>query len=448
MESLELRVLEGRQSGARSPLEVGKSCLLAVGAADAAEAAEADLMLRDELASVVRIRITPGFPNAIVEVLAGSVLLGEQTLAAGSEGIWTSPLPLRIGAVAVAFGKAAAPDWDPQVAWDAATARHEPSDSPVDADAQTASTAHAKQSNPARNAFAARIARAQRNARTRRDSREGRSGSDAPAGHESLGSDASGDAGDAVAASDRRGLARKNRRTRPELWLAALGTLAAVVCATTLWLARAPAVAAPVTALVAADSGPVEQLGEALRENGFGSLNVAQDPLGRLSVSGRLDTLAARGRLDAWLAERKLSPIVQVHVDEAVIRDVTAVFRVNNVAVQVRSAGAGRVTVQAAESDPAVLARAEEAVRRDVRGLVALSVENRAAPKPAPAAPVFDDPNKRIASVVVGNPAYLVTVDGARYFEGALLPSGHRITTIAAQQVTVERDGQPIILNF
>ena len=55
---------------------------------------------------------------------------------------------------------------------------------------------------------------------------------------------------------------------------------------------------------------------------------------------------------------------------------------------------------------------------------------------------------ERIASVVAGSPAYIVTVDGARYFEGALLPSGHRIMQIAAQRVTVERDGQPITLNF
>ena len=40
------------------------------------------------------------------------------------------------------------------------------------------------------------------------------------------------------------------------------------------------------------------------------------------------------------------------------------------------------------------------------------------------------------------DPAYLVTADGARYFIGAMLPTGHRITQIEHNRVTLERDGQ------
>ena len=59
-----------------------------------------------------------------------------------------------------------------------------------------------------------------------------------------------------------------------------------------------------------------------------------------------------------------------------------------------------------------------------------------------------DDPGKRIASVVPGDPAYLVTADGARYFVGAMLPTGHRITRIDGQHVTLERGGEESTLNF
>ena len=34
------------------------------------------------------------------------------------------------------------------------------------------------------------------------------------------------------------------------------------------------------------------------------------------------------------------------------------------------------------------------------------------------------------------------TADGSRYFNGALLPSGHRVVEIAERAVVVERDGQ------
>ena len=53
-----------------------------------------------------------------------------------------------------------------------------------------------------------------------------------------------------------------------------------------------------------------------------------------------------------------------------------------------------------------------------------------------------------IASVVPGNPAYLVTADGARYFVGAMLPTGHRITAISGQRVWLERNGEKTALNL
>ena len=75
-------------------------------------------------------------------------------------------------------------------------------------------------------------------------------------------------------------------------------------------------------------------------------------------------------------------------------------------------------------------------------------MRNTAKPTPPPAAPLSDDPGKRIASLVPGEPAYLVTADGSRYFVGALLPSGHRVTQIAKGSLTLELNGQQLILNF
>jgi type III secretion protein D len=169
---------------------------------------------------------------------------------------------------------------------------------------------------------------------------------------------------------------------------------------------------------------------------------------GRIEIRGRLATLAQRARLDEWLAARRANASIDVAVDEAVAREVTEVLRVNGVAAQVHAAGPGRLVAEAAEPDAQKLARAEEVVRRDVRGLLSLTLHNTTPPKPAPAPPLATDPGKRIASIVPGEPAYVVTVDGSRYFVGALLPSGHRITHVAQRQLTLERDGQQSTLNF
>ena len=74
-----------------------------------------------------------------------------------------------------------------------------------------------------------------------------------------------------------------------------------------------------------------------------------------------------------------VAPAVEVQVDEALLRDVTEMFRVNGVAVRAqRGRNAGRVAAEAVERDTDQLARAEEVVRRDVRGLTALAVRNTA----------------------------------------------------------------------
>lgn len=231
---------------------------------------------------------------------------------------------------------------------------------------------------------------------------------------------------------------------RAEVWLAALGAGLLVVCGAALWVAHAAAAAEPA---VASAPGAAD-LTAALRGSEFAALQAVAGADGQLTLRGRLPTEAARRKLDDWLQRKGLQARVDVTVDEVVARNVAEVFRVNGVTVRAAVAGPGRVDVEAAERDADRLARAEEAARRDVRGLERLAVRNTAKPLPPPAPPVSDDPGKRIASLVTSEPAYLVTADGSRYFVGALLPSGHRVTHIGPGSVTLEINGQQTQLNL
>jgi type III secretion protein D len=229
------------------------------------------------------------------------------------------------------------------------------------------------------------------------------------------------------------------------IWLLPLGLLATVGGLAALTLALVHGSGSEAKAAVKPPS-----LAESLQGGEFAALSVGQDAAGQPEIRGRLATLAQRARLEAWLAARQLTPAaqVQVQVDVGLARDVTDTFRLNGVAVQARVTGAGEVAVEASEPDPQRLERALEVVRRDVRGLRTLAVANRAKPTPPPMPPVPDDPGKRIASLVPGDPGYLVTADGSRYFVGAMLPTGHRITHIDGQHVTLERAGEESTLNF
>jgi type III secretion protein D len=367
--TLELRVIEGPQNGARAPLANGVACVLA--AEPEGQGDGADLVLREQLRPSARVRVRADLSLATLEVLQGEVQLGGELLGAGAQALWRMHAPLCIGSSVLAFGRACVEDWT--------------------LDGAQASLAGE------------------------------------PAGS---------------AAADSTTTAAVPPRRRAEVWLATMGAGVLIVCGAAL--AMAHIVAGPRQA----PANDVATLTAALRGSEFAALETGKAADGRPALRGRLASQAQRLRLDAWLAEQRLAPAVEIQVDESVARDVTEVFRVNGVAVAAQVTGPGRVSAQAAERDRDHLARAEEAVRRDVRGLDALSVRNTAAPLPPPAPPVVDDPGKRIASLVPGEPAYLVTADGARYFIGALLPTGHRITQIANASVTLERDGQKSTLNF
>src|SRR5690606_23388613 len=114
---------------------------------------------------------------------------------------------------------------------------------------------------------------------------------------------------------------------------------------------------------------PVARLNQALRESEFGMLDLTTRGNGQVVLRGRLATAAQRDQLSRWLQDAPLAPALEVSVDEDLVREVTEVFRVNGIAVSAKVVGPGRIAAEAAERDAAKLARAEEVVRRDVRGL-------------------------------------------------------------------------------
>jgi type III secretion protein D len=236
-------------------------------------------------------------------------------------------------------------------------------------------------------------------------------------------------------------------RRRAEVWLAVTGLAVLLFSGAVIGIAYLQA-QAPDEPVAMVGDDPVAALSRRLRESEFHMLDLTTRGNGQVVLRGRLATEAQRDKLAQWLQDAPLMPTLELVVDESLVREVTEVFRVNGIAVSAQAIGPGQVAAEAAERDAAALARAEESVRRDVRGLLSLNVRNALKPVAPPAPPVNDDPGKRIASLVAGTSAYLVTVDGARYFVGAILPTGHRIVAIEKTAVALERDGHKTSLKF
>lgn len=231
---------------------------------------------------------------------------------------------------------------------------------------------------------------------------------------------------------------RKRTGTVHRLLTGGAALLAVSACALTMAWAMGPGTLKP--------AEQVEHLRQTLAHLGFGMLN-AEHRDGQLMVTGHLDSVAQRSRLEQALAGQSPARIAVV-VNEQITASVADVYRLNRISADVKSGGPGVVHVHTREADHAQLERVQAVARRDVAGLSQLVASNDAPPvQPRPEATVTD-PGKRVAAIVPGEPAYVVTADGTRYFQGAVLPTGHRILAILSDRVQIERDGATSTLNF
>lgn len=223
------------------------------------------------------------------------------------------------------------------------------------------------------------------------------------------------------------------------------GTVAtlALAAASLGMLALASAVAPP-------GPRPEQQAHQAqalLQARGFTGLSVQAGEAG-LTVSGHLESQAQRSQVERILQAEGVRARLQLGVNEQVVAAVREIYRLHGVAAEVQAVGPGVVAVKTTHPDVAAIARVHAVVRRDVVGLRELQADNQAPPRHPSPVPVVDDPGKRVAAVLPGDTAHVVTVDGTRYFQGALLPTGHRIVSIAGTTVQLEREGQASTLQF
>ena len=182
---------------------------------------------------------------------------------------------------------------------------------------------------------------------------------------------------------------------------------------------------------------------------GFPGLTVAADPggAGVLITGGVADDNAAE-RLDAFVAEQLPGALVEVETATAMAASADDVLRANGVDARAKGIRPGAIAVLAAYLPIDKQHEVEELLRRDIPTL--RSVEFRTAPghRSDDLRHFFNSARFGAASFVDGDPGFITTADGSRWFAGAILPTGHRVVSVGHGQVTLERAGQVEVLRM
>lgn len=197
--------------------------------------------------------------------------------------------------------------------------------------------------------------------------------------------------------------------------------------------------AQPLTRAIADPAPPVDAVRAVLAAN-FPDLRARATSAGRVVVTGTVDSEAERARVVGALGRAGLPAEVGVATGTALANATADVFRQSGIPARAAWLRDGVVRIDAAPMPGDLRARLVNLALGDVPGVRRIEI---AGPDTGPLAPesVADAAAKRVASVVDGNPGFIITADGARYFPGGLLPTGHRLVSIVGREVTVERGG-------
>ena len=186
-----------------------------------------------------------------------------------------------------------------------------------------------------------------------------------------------------------------------------------------------------------------------LQDEGFTDLAVTKTSEGDLRIEGMVASDADRARLQRIMTAHDWQPRLQIQTQEGMARQVEDFYMANGVEASARPAGAGLVRLDVVGSSPEEAGRLQRLAMTEIKGVRRIEISMLPG---ADEGGRFEDMQegggKRVVSVIGGARGHVTTADGARYFPGAVLPTGHRIVSIEETKVLVERNGSRSELNF
>lgn len=184
-----------------------------------------------------------------------------------------------------------------------------------------------------------------------------------------------------------------------------------------------------------------------LHEAGFGAINL-QENGDRVVATGLVHDEAARERVKRLLARDGVDAVIDIRTGPELARAAADVARMHGIPASARwQAGVLELHVPRLEQE--IEAGLVQAVRRDVRGVGRVRLVDDLPPGDTDGeVRSVSDAAKRVATVVAGDPGYIQTVDGARYFKGATMPSGHVLMGIEEGTVVLARGGKTVRVTF
>lgn len=182
---------------------------------------------------------------------------------------------------------------------------------------------------------------------------------------------------------------------------------------------------------------------------GLSALRTMHDPAsGAVIVSGVVANDAERTKAQEALRDRGIHATVNLQTSAELAQAAADVARIHGLEAIGRPISRTGVELRVTRMTDDQRGKLASAIRTDVKQLGRLVFRDDLPPRDDTPIRTIADATKKVSTVVAGDPAYIQTVDGARYFSGAIMPSGHRLITIQGDTVFFEKNGRQTQLKF
>jgi len=187
----------------------------------------------------------------------------------------------------------------------------------------------------------------------------------------------------------------------------------------------------------------------ALTKAGLAELRATSNvTTGAVIVSGVVGSEEERLRAERVLRTTYVPTQLNVQTSQDLAQAAADVARIRGLQASARPIGRADIELHTPPLAPDARAQLVEAVKADVGEVRRLVLEDDLPPQDNAPVKTVNDATKKVSTVVAGDPGYIKTVDGALYFPGAMMPSGHRLVGIEGQTVLLEKDGRETRLTF
>ncbi len=176
---------------------------------------------------------------------------------------------------------------------------------------------------------------------------------------------------------------------------------------------------------------------------GFGGMTVKPDPAGdNIVISGLLKNDSEVAGLQRLVDQRFPGAVLEVETTDALALAAADLLKGQNIDADARTVRRGVIAVSS-EYLPVDKQNAMTAMlKTELPRLKQVQFAMEPGRGPNDLQYFFNNTQYGAASFVSGDPSYIVTADGTRWFPGADLPTGHKIVRIEPKALILEREGR------